>query len=52
MIDQVSGKKWSNFTDIKSGMVENTCEFIHKMNTRSMAIKVVRLNPAGENLKL
>ncbi len=33
-------------------MVENTSEFIHKMKTRGMAIKIIRLDPAGENQKL
>ncbi len=48
-VDQASGEKWSNFIDTKSGMVENTCEFIHKIKTRGMAIKIIRLDPAGEN---
>ena len=52
IVDQATGKKWSDFTDTKSGMVENTCEFMHKMKTRGMAIKIIRLDPAGENHKL
>ena len=33
-------------------MVEPTCEWMHKMKEKAMEIKVVRLNPAGENVKL
>ncbi len=46
MVDQATGKKWSGFTDTKSGMVENSCEFMHKMKTRGTAIKIIRLDPA------
>ena len=52
MVDQASGKKKINFTDTKSGMVDNTCEFIHKVKTRGMAIKIIQLHQAGENIKL
>ncbi len=31
MVDQATGKKWSDFTDTKNGMVENTCEFMQQM---------------------
>ena len=52
MVDQATGKKWSEFTDTKSGMVEPTCQWMHKMKEKGMAIKVIRLDPAGENVKL
>ena len=52
MVDQASGKKWSDFTDTKRRMIENICEFLSKMKTRGMAIKIIRLDPAGENVKL
>ena len=52
MVDQATGKKWSKFTDMQIGMVEPTCEWMHKMKEKGMAIKVIRLDPAGENVKL
>ena len=52
MVDQATGKKWSEFTDTKSGMVEPTCEWMHQMKEKAMAIKIIRLDPAGENIKL
>ncbi len=52
LVDQATEKKWSDFTGTKSGMVENTCEFMHKMKTRGTAINIIRLDPAGENHKL
>ena len=52
MVDEASGKKWSDFTETKSGMVEPTCEFMHQMKQRQIPIRVVRLDPAGENHKL
>ena len=29
MVDEFTGKKWSKFTETKSGMVEPTCEFLN-----------------------
>ena len=52
MVDQATGKKWSEFTDTKTGMVEPTCEWMNQMKAKAMEIKVARLDPAGENVKL
>ena len=52
MVDQSTGKKWSEFTDTKSGMVEPTCKWVHQMKEKAIEIKIVRLDPAGENVKL
>ena len=52
MVDQATGKKWSEFTDTKTGMVEPTCEWMNQMKAKAMEIKVIRLDPAGENVKL
>ena len=41
MVDQATGKKWSEFTDTKSEMVEPTCEWMHKMKEKGMTIKVI-----------
>ena len=51
-MDEATGKKWSNFTPTKKGMVERTCEFMHKMKQKGIPISKVRLDPAGENKEL
>ena len=33
-------------------MVEKTCEFLHKMKQRGVAVKIILLDPVGENHKL
>ena len=43
---------WSNFTDIKSGMVKWTCEFLHKMKSKEIPVLVIHLDPAGKIFKL
>ena len=48
MVDQATGEKWSKFTDTKSGMVEPTCKWMHRMKEKGMTIKVVQLDSAGE----
>ncbi len=52
MVDQVTRKKWSEFTDTKSGMEEPTFKWMNILKDKGMAIKVVRLDPTGENVKL
>ena len=52
MVDEATGKKWADFTPSKSAMVERTCEFMNVMKNRKIPIKTIRLDPAGENLKL
>ena len=52
MVNKATEKKWSNFIDMKSGMVEWTCEFLHKMKSWGISVSVIQLNPARENLKL
>ena len=41
MVDQATGKKWSEFTDMNSGMVEPTREWMHKMKEKGITIKVI-----------
>ena len=52
MVDEFTGKKWSEFTGTKSGMVEPTCEFLNKMKARGIPVKTIRMDPGGENLAL
>ena len=48
MVDEATGKKWCDFTETKSGMVERTYEFMHKMKAWGKAVEKVRLDPVGE----
>jgi hypothetical protein len=52
VVCEATGKKWSDFTETKKGMVERTCEFLHKMKTRGIVTRYVRLDPSGENTAL
>ena len=52
IVDEFMGKKWSDFTDTKSGMVECTCKFLNAIKSRGIPVLYIRLDPAGENLKL
>jgi hypothetical protein len=51
LVCKATGKKWSDFTVTKSDMVERTCEHLHKLKTRGIPVRYVRLDPAGENQK-
>ena len=52
MVDEATRKKWSDLPGTKSGMIEWTCEFLHKMNSKGIPVLIIGLDPAGENLKL
>ena len=52
MVCKATGKKWSDFIQTKVGMVERTCEQLHKFKTRGIGVRYIRLDPAGENMKL
>ena len=39
--DEYTGKKWSEFSETKSGMVEPTCEFLNIMKARGVPIKSI-----------
>ena len=52
IVDEYTGKKWSEFTESKNGMVEPTCEFLNKMKARGIPITKIRMDPGGENLAL
>ena len=52
MVDEFTGKKFSEFTETKSGMVEPTWEFLNKMKARGIPVRTIRMDPGGENLKL
>ena len=42
LVCESTGKKWSNFTQIKSDMVERTCEHLHKLKSRNIPVHYVR----------
>ena len=52
LVCKATGKKWSDFTVTKSDMVEWLCDHFHKMKTRGVLVRYVRLDLAGENHKL
>ena len=41
IVDEKMGNKWSEFSETKIGMVEPTCEWLNKMKTRKIPVKVV-----------
>ena len=48
MGNDATGKKWSDFTDAKSGMVEWNCEFLQKMESKGIPVSIIQLDPAGK----
>lgn len=52
MVDEATGKKWSSFHDSKVGMVEPTCELLNVLKSKGLPVTKIRLDPAGENVKL
>ena len=52
IVDEATGKKFALYTKTKKGQVEPMCEWIHKMNSRGIRIKCIRMDPGGENVKL
>ena len=41
MVDKATGKKWSDFTPTKDGMVEPTCQFLHKSKQSGRPVKAI-----------
>ena len=52
MVDEASGMKWADFTTTKNGMVEPTIEFLTLMKANGVSVKVIRMDPGGENMLL
>jgi hypothetical protein len=52
LVDEATQLKFSDFYDTKSGMVEPTCEKLHKWREAGKPVKYLRLDNAGENKKL
>jgi hypothetical protein len=49
MVNQRTGLKFSNFFDTKNGMVEPTCEQLHRWKQNGITVDYIRLDNAGEN---
>jgi hypothetical protein len=43
---------WSDFTLMKSDMVEHTCKYLSRLKSHNTPVQYIRLDPAGENKKL
>ncbi len=39
LVCKAPGKKWSDFTQTKSDMVERTCEHLHKLKTSNIVVR-------------
>ena len=52
MVDESTGKKWSDFTESKIEIVEPTCKFLNVMKANEVPITCIKLDPAGENVAL
>lgn len=52
MVDEATNFKISDFYDTKAGMVEPTCELLNKWKQNNKIVKFIRMDNAGENLKL
>jgi hypothetical protein len=49
MVDERTQLKFSDFFDTKNGMVEETCEQLHRWKQSGREAKLIRLDNAGEN---
>jgi hypothetical protein len=49
MVDERTQLKFSDFFDTKNGMVEETCEQLHRWKQSQREAKLIRLDNAGEN---
>lgn len=52
LTDEATGKKMCIFTTTKDGMVEPVAELLHKLHAKGKHVQYIRMDPAGENMKL
>ena len=52
IVDEKTGKKWCDFTATKKEMPEQMCKWLNSMKARGFKVKVMRLDPTGENVAL
>jgi hypothetical protein len=49
MVDERTQLQFSDFFDTKNGMVEETCEQLHRWKVSGRGAKIIKLDNAGEN---
>ena len=47
-----TGKKWSDFAQMKSDMVEKTCEHLNKLKSWNISVQYIQLDSSGKNQTL
>jgi hypothetical protein len=52
MVDERTNMKFSDFFATKNGMIEPTCVKLNRWKQAGLAVKIMRLDNAGENKKL
>ena len=52
MVDEATGKKWHWFGKTKKEMVEPICQFMNRMKAKGIPIRIIRMDPGGENERL
>jgi hypothetical protein len=52
MVDERTQLKFSDFYEKKNGMIEPTCVRLNRWKQHGLGVKYIRLDNAGENLKL
>lgn len=52
MVDELTGKKLSDFYRAKNHMVELTCELFNWLRQKGIPVKILRMDNAGENKSL
>ena len=52
IVDEKTGYKISNFYEAKNGMVTPTCELFQKWKNETKPVELLRMDKAGENVKL
>ena len=52
IVDEKTGYKISNFYETKNGMVKPTCELFQKWKMETKPVELLRMDKAGENIKL
>ena len=49
VVDEKTGKKWCDFTATKKEMLDQMCQWLNSMQARGFKVKIIRLDPVGEN---
>ena len=52
VVDELTGKKWLDFTATKKAMPDQMCRWMNIMKANGKPIQIIRMDPGGENLAL